>query len=179
MIARYAVVLMSACLIGCHTAADGERLVVPTNLRNGLRAAALGCWRITADSTQVGQPSSSSFPLHVRLDSSLSRGMSESSHRVAWRLDTLGRRMVKDGEGFDVLDFWAAESQSDRVLLVTANGLYGVTLVLNLQSASSPDTMRGEGQEYTDVYPPPPLPIVPVLATRVECAQSASESSGV
>jgi hypothetical protein len=105
--------------------------------------------------------------------------MSVAGNRLASRLDTLGHRMLKDAEGFEILDQWAADSTSDRVVITTANGLYGVDIVLHLSTASRSDTMRGQSQEYTDVSPAPPIPILPVLATRVECNQPTDGNPGI
>lgn len=170
-IARYAVFVASACLLGCGTASEDERLEVPAVLRTGLRAAALGCWRITDDPSGVGLRNTWWLPLHVRLDTAFARNVSAPAYRVAWRLDTLGNRLLKDVEGFSIVDSWAADSASDRIVISTANGLYGAVMVLSPSTVSPSDTMGGHGQEYGDVYPQPQVPIVPVLAIRVECHQ--------
>ncbi len=113
--------------------------------------------------------------MQVRLDTANARYIDSRGYRVVWRLDTLGQRVLKDIEGFSPRDAWAADSTSDRITIHTGNGLYGATMVLHVSTTSAANTMRGQGQEYGDVYPPPDVPIVPVLATRVECKEPVGQ----
>jgi hypothetical protein len=114
------------------------------------------------------------LPLHVRLDSTIARDHSVGVYRVAWRLDTQGQRLLKDVEGFSISDSWAADSASDRVVISTANGLYGAVMVFHLPTASHSDTMRGRGQEYGDVYPPPRCGVRQAGATLAHVARPAA-----
>jgi hypothetical protein len=140
-------------------------------MRASLRTAALGCWRIIDD----GLRSTWWLPLYMGLDTTISRHVDARGYRTAWRLDSFGERLLKDVEGFAILDAWAADSLSDQVVIFTSNALYGAILVLKLPTDLPADTMRGLGQEYGDVSPQPAVPIVPVVAIRTECRGSTGE----
>lgn len=107
----------------------------------------------------------------MNLDTAVANSRFVFGQHHAWRLDARGQRIVKDGEGFDLLDTWAADSTSDQIIIATGNGLYGAIMVLRLPDAPNGNEMRGHGQEYGDVMPEPKVPIVPVVATRVACAE--------
>ena len=138
-------------------------------LSAALPSEALGCWRLT-DAPNGGRVRRTWWlPLRIRLDSVAAPHLNSRAYRDAWRLDTLGHRVVKDVEGFALMDHWAADSASDSIAIVTGNGLYGAVMVLSLPSSPLADTIRGFGQEYGDVEPPPDVPIVPVLGIRLDC----------
>lgn len=166
---RCGFVVASSLLLGCGESTSGRRLEVPRTLGETLRSEALGCW-LLGDAPRRGRvPRTWWLPLRVRLDSAYAPHRNSRAYREAWRLDSLGSRLAKDVEGFALMDHWAADSASDSLAIVTGNGLYGAIMMLSLPRSPHTDTMRGIGQEYGDVEPPPDVPIVPLLGVRVDC----------
>lgn len=165
----YLLALVCDLLLGCRSASSAARLTVPRPMREDLRTEAIGCWRITDAPSKQGRAGTWWLPLQLQLDTGVTEQDLARGYRRVWRLDSLGRRQLKDVEGFEILDKWGADSMSNRLVIAIGNGLYGTTMVLTLDTASSPDLMRGEGQEYGDVIPAPVVPIVPVIATRIAC----------
>ena len=168
-IARYSFVVASACTVACGKTSERQRLEVPPVSRAGLRTEALGCWRLADDPNSGRLRRTWWLPARVRLDTAIARHRDSRGHRDAWRLDSLGKRLLTDVEGFSIRDDWAADSASDRLTVVTGNGLYGAVMVLSLAADPHSEAMRGFGQEYGDVVPAPDVPIVAVLGTRVDC----------
>jgi hypothetical protein len=177
---RCAVLVAAGALLGCGGSSDGRRLEVPREARVGLRADAVGCWDIRDAPMRLRFRGTWWLPERLRLDTARARHINARGHRVAWRLDKRGERVLKDGEGFALFDTWTADSASDRITITTSNGLlYGAIMVLSLSSTSPSSTMSGHGQEYGDVFPQPDVPIVPVHATRVECNARSGNAGGV
>ena len=178
---RWAVLVATAFLLGCRGSPEGRRLEVPRESRAGLRADAVGCWRIRDDPINLRLRSTGWLPERLRLDTARARHINARGYRLAWRLDRRGHRVLKDGEDFATLDTWTADSASDRITItMTSNGLlYGAIMVLSLSSTSPSSTMHGHGQEYGEEVPHPDVPIVPVRATRVECNPRSGSAGGV
>ena len=146
--------------------------------RSALRADAIGCWELALAADTANDSDRAKAIMFVRLDSSVARSVGERGERDLQRLDSTGKTLTRDAEGFSFIDSWSADSASDRIRITFNNGLYGSRWVLTLpDSSGQAKTMRGESQEFGDVVPPPPEPIRPSVARRVPCAAAAIDSS--
>jgi hypothetical protein len=131
--------------------------------RDIVRAGAVGCWLLQG---MIDEPT----PPLVRLDSGVVRTNENVGRRVVQRIDTLGRVRTRDGEGFELLDWWSADRDTDTIRIVFNNGLYGSVWALELtRKESSPGSMRGVAKGFGDVVPGPNYPQRTASATRVSC----------
>jgi hypothetical protein len=105
----------------------------------------------------------------VQLDTAIAEAWSRGVWRVL-RRDRLGQSVLRDAEGFSVLDTWTADSTTDSIRLVLNNGLYGSRWALALPvGRGRVDTIRGLSRGFGDTDPPPDYPLRSSLAVRVAC----------
>ena len=121
--------------------------------RTALRVDAVGCWTLTLEAGDV------LTPRLVRLDTPVVNITDGPGRRAVQRLDRLGRVVLRDAEGFPLLDAWSADSTSDCIRTIFNNGLYGSTLGLALPARKrGVYVMRGRSEAFGDVVPAPHYP---------------------